>query len=101
MSKRSEVVKIFESAAREAGKLINKEFGKVTESKVQSKVQSLSQKRIKCTLSTKKPSASQAPQCTPTRMRCSHRSRHSVEHNHISLQTAQSDVLRGWNQKDA
>ena len=37
MSKRSEVVKIFESAAREAGKLINKEFGKVTESKVQSK----------------------------------------------------------------
>ena len=29
MSKKSEVVKIFESAAREAGKLINKEFGKV------------------------------------------------------------------------
>ena len=37
MSKKSEVVKIFESAAREAGKLINKEFGKVTESKMQSK----------------------------------------------------------------
>ena len=37
MSNKSELVKIFESAAREAGKLIKKEFGKVTESKVQSK----------------------------------------------------------------
>jgi len=31
MSKRSEIIKIFENAVREAGKLINKEFGKVVE----------------------------------------------------------------------
>ena len=37
MSNKSELIKIFESAAREAGKLIKEEFGKVTESKVQSK----------------------------------------------------------------
>ena len=38
MSKRSEVVKIFESAAREAGKLINKEFGKVLNQKCNQKI---------------------------------------------------------------
>ena len=37
MSEKSEVIKIFEDAAREAGKLISQEFGKVSDSKVQSK----------------------------------------------------------------
>ena len=37
MSKKSEIVEIFEDAAREAGKLITKEFGKISEAKVQSK----------------------------------------------------------------
>mgnify|MGYP001203150619 CR=1 FL=1 len=37
MSNKSEIIKIFENAAREAGKLIYKEFGKISEAKVQSK----------------------------------------------------------------
>ena len=37
MSNKSEIIKIFEDAAREAGKLIYKEFGKISEAKVQSK----------------------------------------------------------------
>ena len=37
MLEKSEVIKIFEDAAREAGKLISQEFGKVSDSKVQSK----------------------------------------------------------------
>lgn len=37
MSIKSEIVKIFEIAAREAGELIRKEFGKISEAKIQSK----------------------------------------------------------------
>ena len=37
MSIKSEIVKIFEVAAREAGDLIRKEFGKISEAKIQSK----------------------------------------------------------------
>ena len=37
MSIKSEIVKIFEFAAREAGDLIRKEFGKISEAKIQSK----------------------------------------------------------------
>ena len=37
MSEKTEVIKIFEDVSREAGKLISREFGKIYESKVQSK----------------------------------------------------------------
>ena len=37
MSIKSEIIKIFEIAAREAGELIRKEFGKISEAKIQSK----------------------------------------------------------------
>jgi|TARA_B100000959_G_C14955405_1_gene613493 myo-inositol-1(or 4)-monophosphatase len=37
MSEKTDVIKIFEEASREAGKLISREFGKISESKVQSK----------------------------------------------------------------
>ena len=37
MSNKSEIIKIFEVAAREAGNLIRKEFGKISEAKIRSK----------------------------------------------------------------